>query len=104
MALKDQSIVFKTQTVTKTATGANSTATATFATVWASVTPLSGREYFAAQQTQNAASYRVGMWWITGITPRMTITWGTKTLQILDVIDRTDMNPRELELMCMEQT
>ena len=43
-------VVFETPTVIKDASGAPSESWATYATEWAEIKPVGGREYYAAQQ------------------------------------------------------
>lgn len=91
--------------------------------VWASVQPLSGREYFAAQQAQAAVTHRVTAryhrgfvesWkWlspampaaesITPVTsPRMRIVFKGRVFNVQNVID-VDERHRELQFMCVEE-
>ena len=74
----------------------------TFATVWASIEPLSGRELFQAQQVQAEVTHRVRMRYLAGVTAKMTGLFGTREFQILSVINPEERN-RELVLMCKEQ-
>ena len=81
--------------------GGNTVSWAIFATVWAAVEPLSGREYFQAQQAQATVTHKVAMRYIPGVTPRMRIKHGSRYLNIISAID-TDERHRELVLMCEE--
>ena len=73
----------------------------TFATVWASIEPLSGRELFQAQQVQAEVTHRVRMRYLAGVTAKMKGYYGTREFQILSVANRDERN-RELEIMCKE--
>ncbi len=73
----------------------------TFAAVWASVEPLTGREYFQAQQTQAETSYRVRIRYRAGVVPTMRVIHGSRTLEILAVLNAEERN-REIQLMCRE--
>jgi len=73
----------------------------TYATVWASIEPLSGREIISAQQAQSEASLRVRLRYIEGVTPMHRIGYGDRTLAILSVVDPREMHA-ELELLCQE--
>lgn len=73
----------------------------TVATVWASVEPLRGREFFDAEQVQSEISQRVRMRYRSGIKPTMRLLYGSRILQIQAVID-VDERHREIHLMCRE--
>ena len=71
------------------------------ASVWASIEPLRGREFFAARQFQAETTHKVTIRHRAGIGPRMRLLFGSRVFRIEAVID-----PRErheaLELMCVE--
>lgn len=71
------------------------------ATVWAAVEPISGREYFTAQQTQAEVTTRIRIRHRAGITPVMRVLWGTRLYDIISVIEVKERN-REIHLMCQE--
>lgn len=71
------------------------------ATVWAFVEPLSGREYFAAEQIQARVNTRIVIRYRAGIVPAMRVMWGAKVYNIRAVID-TEGRHEELQLMCEE--
>lgn len=71
------------------------------AEVWASVEPLSGREYFLARQVNAEATVRVRIRYRAGITPRMRVKYGSRSLEIVSVIDPGERH-EELHLMCKE--
>jgi SPP1 family predicted phage head-tail adaptor len=73
----------------------------TFATVWASVQPLSGREYFNSQQEHSEVSTRIRIRYLYGVVPKMRVIMGSKTYLIKDVINKDEGNV-ELQLMCKE--
>lgn len=73
----------------------------TFATVWAAVEPLSGREYFDAQQVQSEVSYRVRIRHLSGVVPTMRVSYDSRTLEVLAVLN-IDERDREMHLMCRE--
>lgn len=72
-----------------------------FATVWASVEPLQGHEYFQAQQAQATVTHKVTMRHLDGVTHDMRVKLGSRALNIVSVID-TEERGRELVLMCEE--
>ena len=83
-----------------------STSYTTIATVWGAVEPISGREFFAAQQTQSEITHRVTLRYMPGITADDRILWmdGGRE-RLFDIksppIDR-DERHRQIELMCVE--
>jgi len=73
----------------------------TFADAWASVEPLTGREYFSAQREQASASDRIRMRHLDGVTHRMRVAWDGRIFEIESVAN-VDERKRELVLMCTE--
>lgn len=71
----------------------------TFATVWAEVMPVSGREYFRAQSLTQAESIRITMRYLDGVTPSMRVVHGSRTYHIRSVLN-VGSRERELELIC----
>ena len=51
------------------------------ATVWADVRPLSGREYFSAQQVQSEVTTQIWLRHIEGIKPTMRLSLGKENLK-----------------------
>jgi SPP1 family predicted phage head-tail adaptor len=72
-----------------------------FANVQASMEPISGREYFAAQTTQADVTHRICMRYLAGVIPKMRVKYGSRIFDILSVININERN-RELQLMCKE--
>ena len=73
----------------------------TFATAWASIEPLIGKEYFAQQREQATVSHKIRMRHVAGITHKMRIAWGTRLFEIESVLNVGERN-REIVLMCSE--
>lgn len=69
-----------------------------FAAVWASIEPLSGREYFSAQQVTSETTGRIRMRYRAGVLATMRVLFGGQTYRILSVINPEERNI-ELELM-----
>lgn len=69
-----------------------------FATVRASVEPLTGREYLSAQQVTSETSGRIRMRYKAGVMATMRVLFGGRTYRILSVINPEERNI-ELELM-----
>jgi SPP1 family predicted phage head-tail adaptor len=72
-----------------------------YATVQASIEPLSGREYIAAQSIQADVTHRISLRYMPGITPKMRVNYSSRIFDILSVINVGERN-RELQLMCRE--
>lgn len=75
----------------------------TYAVRWAAVEPLTGREYFTAQQTQATVNTRIRVRWSSGhgITPKMRVSWSGRLFEIDSVLEK-ESGHRELHLMCTE--
>ena len=73
----------------------------TYATAQASIEPISGREYFAAQTTQADVTHRISLRYFAGIMPKMRVKYGSRIFDILSAININERN-RELQLMCRE--
>ena len=71
------------------------------ATVWADVRPLSGREYFSAQQVQSEVTTQIWLRHIEGIKPTMKVKFGKREFEILSVLN-TQGRDVSLQLMCKE--
>lgn len=71
------------------------------ATVWADVRPLSGREYFSAQQVQSEVTTQIWLRYLDGIMPTMRVKFGKRTLDIVSVLNTQERNV-SLQLMCKE--
>ena len=68
---------------------------------YARVEALQGRELEAAQQTWAEARWRVTTHYISGIDTTMRITWGSRTLEIIDAEDPNGLQER-LVMTCKE--
>ena len=73
----------------------------TFATVWASIEPLAGKEYFAAGREQASVSHRIRIRYLPGVSHGMRVNWESRLLEIESAINLWERN-RELILMCRE--
>lgn len=74
----------------------------TFASVRASVRPVSGREYFAARQEQSEVTHKVRFRYVSGVTPDMRINYGGRYFDIAFINDIFERH-REIEIMATEQ-
>ena len=81
--------------------GATVTKWRDIATVWAEIKPLSGREYFSAQQVQSEVTTQIWLRYLGGIMPTMRVKFGKRTLEIVSVLNTQERNV-SLQLMCKE--
>lgn len=70
----------------------------TFATVWAEVQPLRGRELLAAQAAQGETTVRFVLRYLATVDQADRIVWDGKIYNVRDVIDVGGMR-RELHIM-----
>jgi SPP1 family predicted phage head-tail adaptor len=61
-----------------------------FAKRWASIDPMSGQQYYRAQQFVSDANYEVGMRYLKGVLPKMTVRFGNRMFEILYAIDEQE--------------
>lgn len=73
-----------------------------FATIFANVKPLVGRELEAAQQVVSEVTHQVAFSYLAGVTTDMTINFRDRYFIILAIID-PDESQAELRLMCKER-
>jgi len=75
---------------------------ATFATVYAEIRPVTGREYLQSDKLQGEISHIITIRWLDGVLPKMRATDGTRTFEIVAPLpDRT--NAKMMRLMCNEK-
>ena len=58
-----------------------------FKTAWAAVDPLSGREFYAAEQSQSEVTHKIRCRWFPGLKAEMRIVFGGRKFRIISVID-----------------
>ncbi len=95
-------VTFQTLETTKDAIGQELTTWQNHATVWASIQPLTGKEYFAARQIQSEVSVKVMTRYLSDITSHMRIVEGERIYTILSVVN-VDAANRYIEMMCCEK-
>jgi SPP1 family predicted phage head-tail adaptor len=96
-----QRITIQAYVVTRDSFGAEEPTWTDVATVWASVTPVSGKEYFASAQVSAEVSTKITMRYRSGITPKMRVVFGTRIFEISSVLNFEERGI-ELNLMCKE--
>lgn len=68
----------------------------TLGDVWAQVTGLSARDYFAAQQAGTLTTHRVYIRFYAGIDPTYRLIWRGRKLEIISVLEREDRSMHEI--------
>lgn len=81
--------------------GASVTQWQDVATVWAEIKPISGREYFSAQQVQSEVSTLIWIRYRTGIEPTMRVIHKGKHYEIVSALNYQGVN-KSLQLMCKD--
>ncbi len=71
------------------------------ASLWASIRPLSGREFYAAEQSQSEVTHKIGCRYRPGLTTEMRVCFGSRRFKILSIIDWEERHEKLL-LMCKE--
>ncbi len=74
----------------------------TFATRYAAVIPLTGRELFNAQQRHAEAELRMELRYFSGVTTKMRVSWDSRLFDILHIAN-LDERDRELHLLVKER-
>lgn len=94
------------KSITKNSYGENVTSWTTDAIVWAAIWPVSGKEYFNAQQVQAGITHKIRIRHrtlsaSTRINPECRIRYGTRYFGIKSVINPDERNIY-LDIMCEE--
>lgn len=71
------------------------------ATVWAAIDPISGREFYAAEQSQSEVSHKVRCRYKSGLDTAMRIICGKRRFRIISIIDWEERH-ESLLIMCKE--
>lgn len=75
----------------------------TFASVWAAVEPIGGKELLRADHVAGGLTHRVSLRYIAGVTAKMRINFNGRHLNIAAPPINKDERNIELELLCMEE-
>ena len=99
-ALRHQ-IWIKGPTITTDANAEVTTAWGTVTVCWAAIEPLRGREWIASGMENSEITAKGWIRYVSGIKPTMQVYYGTRTFEIVSVINPDERN-RELELRLKE--
>ena len=95
-------IIIQVATEVQAATTGEVTKTwATWQTVWASIEPISGREYWQAQQTHAELTHKLRIRYLPSLTVRHRVLFGTRVLEI-NAVQNLDERNIEMVLLCRE--
>jgi len=100
---KRHQVTIQKVTVTQDSIGNETESWANFAVVNADVRDISGREYFAAKQTNVDASVKVTISYFPGIDANMRILHQNRILGIVSPPIDPDGRRRDLVLMCSDR-
>lgn len=73
-----------------------------YKTVWATVNPVSGREYYEAQKVRPELTYKIYTRYQQEIAPDMQIKYKEKMFEIKSIINVEESN-KMLEIQCIER-
>lgn len=92
-------VTFQAKSVTRNALGEEVVTWADVATVWAEARPLRGREFYAANQTQQVVDVRFIVRQRAGLTVDMRLLWKAAPYDITGLIPGTGPYAGTLEIM-----
>lgn len=75
----------------------------TTTSVWASINPVIGKEYFNASGERSEVTHKISFYYGPTVAPRDRIVYGSRTFDIKSVINVGEKN-KDLLLMCVENT
>ena len=93
-------ITFQKQSDDKSSLGSYEGEWTDVITVWAQITPVSGREFFT-QVRETTVSHKIYCRYHSGISPQMRIKFGPRIFRIVSVLNWEERN-EGLTIMCEE--
>lgn len=94
-------VTIQQSTDTKGAEGQDLKSWTTYKSWFARMRPFSGRERFAAMQVGATIDYEFSGRWVSGVTPKMRIAFGSRTFDIASV-NNVNEKSAELEVLATE--
>ena len=70
-------------------------------TLWAAIDPISGREFYAAEQSQSEVSHKIRCRYRDGLDTAMRIVYGRRKFRLISIIDWEERH-ESLLIMCRE--
>lgn len=95
-------VVVQKRAMTRDSLGAPVETWSTFATVFAEVQPLRGREYLDIRAAQSEVTTRIRMRYLAGMNTTMRITHDGAIYRVVDVINENSRD-RMIECMCVSE-
>ena len=95
-------VTIQTVTTTQGSDGSSTESWATYISLWAKIKPLTGREYYSAQQTQAELTHNIFCRYTSGIVPNMRVLWGTRIFDIMEVVNVNERG-EEIIMRCKER-
>lgn len=94
-------VLIQSPTNNRSASGQFTQSWSTVATRWASVQPISGKEFFGSNQTDARVTHKVKIRYMAAVTPEYRVVYKTRNLNIRSVIN---VNEEDVEhiLLCEE--
>lgn len=71
------------------------------ASIRASISPVSGREFMAVMQPHSEVTHKIVIRYNRNVTPQMRVVFGSRVFDILHIIDPWEMH-QQMTLMCRE--
>lgn len=103
--LKRHKITIQSATESADSYGGTTQTWATYTTCWACIEPLSGREFFSAQQVNAELTSKITVGYdskTSVVTQKMRITYNGRTFRIVAPPINIEERNREILLMCSE--
>lgn len=85
-------VTLQTRTETQNDTGESAASWSDFATVWAAVEPLRGRELIAAQAVNSEVTGMIRMRYRAGVEPTMRAVYGSRNFNIVAIVNPEERN------------
>lgn len=85
-------IVIQQNTPSTDSFGERDASWSTFATVWADIKPLTSREYWDAVQVNAESTLKFVIRYLSGVTPKMRISWDSRIFNIESIINVDERN------------
>ena len=73
----------------------------TYAVRWASIMPLSGKEFYASKQLNAETTHKITIRYTSGVTTKMRVSYDSRIFAIESIINFGERN-KEMQLMCVE--
>lgn len=93
-------VTLQSKSVSRAANGEELVTWGTYATVWAQVQPIGGREYSAIRLAQSDITHRFRIRYLSGVNTGMRVLLDGRPYDIVEAIN-VDQRNRELELLCV---